>query len=144
MHPLFASHLTPDLKEQLEKIFFFNDRQSFYIDEILQTVKLFGDPKMKETDFGITIVLPKVPHAQCLFGIAPLQNKLLGVGIYTREVPEELEILHIATCSSWQKSDEPEANLEMFISKFAEIARRIRGIRKLRLPYGKAIFPIKE
>jgi hypothetical protein len=77
-------------------MFFFNPRQADYREEIVHAVELFGDPKIKESSNGLTILLPKVSHAQCLFSVDLEGSKLGGVVIFTREEAEELEILHFA------------------------------------------------
>lgn len=139
---VYSSFLNPSLKRELEKLFFFNDRQSVYIQEILETVRLFGEPKLVQRNDGLWIHLPKIPHAQCLFGVDSKNNSLVGVAIYTREDLEELEILHLATCSAWQGIDCPEAFLGELLSQLVKIAKRLRGIEKIRLPYGRGLIKI--
>jgi hypothetical protein len=139
---VYSSFLNPSLKGELEKLFFFNDRQGVYMQEILETVRLFGEPKIEQCHDGIWIHLPKVPHAQCLFGVDSKKNSLFGVAIYTREDLEELELLHLATCSSWQGTDWPEACLGHLLSQLVKVAKRVRGVERIRLPYGRGLIQI--
>jgi hypothetical protein len=134
--------LNPLFKGQLEKLFFFNERQGYYIEEILETMRLFGDPKMVQGNDGLWIHLPKVPHAQCLFGVDSKKNSLVGVAIYTREELDELEILHLATCSAWQGTDHLEVRLGHLLSQIINIGKKVRGIEKIRLPYGRGVIRV--
>ncbi len=140
----FTSFLNPLLKSQLEEMFFFNPRQADYREEIAHAVELFGDPKIKESLNGLTVFLPKVTHAQCLFAVDCEGSKLGCVVIFTREEAEELEILHIAICRDWQVSSTLEAGLGSLISEMTRIAKRICGVKKLRLPYGRGFLRVKN
>lgn len=137
-----ASFLNPQLKGRLEGVFFFNPRQSIYREEIVLAVELFGEPRMENSAGGLVIVLPKVPHAQCLFATDLEGNNLGGVVIFTREEAEELEILHIAVCRAWQDAPNPQAGLGSLISEMARLSKRIRGVKRLRLPYGRGFIKI--
>jgi hypothetical protein len=64
--------------------------------------------------------------------------------IFTREEAEELEILHIAICRDWQESSTFEAGVASLISEMTRIAKRIRGVKKLRLPYGRGFLRVKN
>ena len=77
-----ASFLNTKLKNQLEEMFFFNPRQADYREEIVHAVELFGDPKIKESSNGLTILLPKVSHAECLFSVDLEGSKLAGIVIF--------------------------------------------------------------
>ena len=139
---VYSSFLNTSLIGDLEKLFFFNDRQGVYLQEIYETVRLFGEPKMVQSHDGLWIHLPKVPHAQCLFGVDAKTNCLLCAAIYTREELDELEILHLVTCSSWQATDRPEVFLGHLLSQLVKIAKRVRGVEKIRLPYGRGLIRV--
>jgi hypothetical protein len=140
---IYSSFLENSLFSELESIFFFNPRQKTYLPEIQETVLLFGEPKINKASNGLSVVLSKVPDAQCLFATES-DKKLLAVAIFTRNENEELEILHIAICPNWQNPIANGDGLEKIITQLYLIAKRIRGVNKLRLPYGRGIIKIRK
>ncbi len=133
----WRSWLPESAKPALQDLFFFNPRQGLYHDEIVAAVKQLGEPQIHEDKEGITLVLPKLPEAQCVFAVDQRSSSLCAAVLFTRHGPAELEILHLAMSESWQGSGDLSATTMTVIAKMKEVARSIRGIDALRLPYGR-------
>lgn len=133
----WRSWLHESVKPALQDLFFFNPRQGLYHDEIIAAVSQFGEPQIFESEKGITLALPKLPEAQCIFAVDQSSSSLGAAVLFTRHGHAELEILHLAMSESWQASGDVGATTMAVIAKMKEIARSIRGIDALRLPYGR-------
>ena len=133
----WTSWLVEEAKPALQEIFFFNRRQNLYYDEIVAAVEQFGEPQIVHAEGGVTVVLPKLPEAQCLFAVDKPSKTANAVVLFTRHRHSELEVLHLATSRAWQSQANLALTTMLVIAKLKEIARSIRGIEKVRLPYGR-------
>lgn len=124
-------------KPSLQKVFYFNPRQGCYYEEIVASVEQFGDPEICHATEEFTLVLPKLPEAHCLFACDELSGVLCGVVIYVRHVREEMEILHLATSQEWQADGNVAVTSALLVGKIVEIARAIKGIERVLMPYGR-------
>lgn len=136
--------LPEDARPALQEVFYFNPRQAHYHHEIVETVKQFGDPQIVSGAQGVTLVLPKVPEAQCLFALHASSAALCGVVIFMRHGVEEMEILHLATCAAWQDADDVSTTTARLLGKILDISRSIRGVNTVRLPYGRGRLPVEN
>lgn len=124
-------------KPSLQEVFYFNPRQGRYYQEIVASVEQFGDPEIFHATEGITLVLPKLPEAHCLFACDGLSGVLCGVVIYVRHGLEEMEILHLATSREWQADGNVAGTTALLVGKIVKIARAIKGIERVLMPYGR-------
>ena len=131
-------------KSSLQEVFYFNPRQGRYYQEIVASVEQFGDPEIFHATEGITLVLPKLPEAHCLFACDGLSGVLCGVVIYVRHGLEEMEILHLATSREWQADGDVAATSALLVVKIVEIARAIKGIERVLMPYGRGSIKISH
>jgi hypothetical protein len=140
----FTSTLPLEQRESLEQLFFFNPKQADYLAEINEAVLQFGSPFIEQTQNGIRLSLPKFPEAQCLFVAYQESTSLLGTAIYTLNDDQELEILHMATASNiFYDNPSSEITYALFL-EVLRIARRIKGVNRVRLPYGRGRVILKE
>jgi hypothetical protein len=129
--------LPETVKPSLQDLFYFNPRQRCYYQEIIASVEQFGDPEIFHATEGITLVLPKLPEAHCLFACDGVSGALCGVAIYVRHGLEEMEILHLAISREWQADGNVAGTTALVVGKIVEIARAIKGIERVLMPYGR-------
>ena len=134
--------LPESAKPSLQEVFYFNPRQAIYREEIVACVEQFGDPVIFHGPEGITLVLPKLPEAQCLFACNAASGALCGVILYVRHDLKEMEILHLATSREWQSCRDISATTARLVAKIVGISRAIRGIEKVLMPYGRGSLQI--
>lgn len=133
----WRSWLPETVKPSLQDLFYFNPRQRCYHQEIIASVEQFGDPEIFHATEGITLVLPKLPEAHCLFACDGVSGALCGVAIYVRHGLEEMEILHLAISREWQADGNVAGTTALLVGKIVEIARAIKGIERVLMPYGR-------
>ena len=129
--------LPETVKPSLQDLFYFNPRQRCYYQEIIASVEQFGDPEIFHATGGITLVLPKLPEAHCLFACDGVSGALCVVALYVRHELEEMEILHLATSREWQADGNVAGTTALLVGKIVEIARAIKGIERVLMPYGR-------
>jgi hypothetical protein len=133
----WRSWLPESAKPALQEMFFFNPRQGLYCEEIVAAVSQFGEPQIFQAGEGLTLGLPRFPEAQCLFAVEQSSSNPCAGILFTRHGNAELEILHLAISASWQASGDLRSTTLTVVAKMKQIARSIRGIDLLRLPYGR-------
>lgn len=129
--------LTESAKPSLQEVFYFNPRQALHREEIVACVEQFGDPEIFHAPESITMALPKLPEAQCLFACNAVSGALCGVVLCVRHGIKEMEILHLATSREWQSCRDVSATTARLVAKIVAISRAIRGIEKVLMPYGR-------
>jgi len=135
----FFSSLPAEMRQQVEDLFFFNLHQGRFSRQIQETVAKTGAPHLLEVDGKISIALRSL-DAQCLFACDQSEGPL-GCALYSRPASDLIWISYIATDPEITLLDLPRAGLAaVLIDKILEIARSIRGVTRVQLPFRKERF----
>ena len=122
----------------LEKLVFFNPRQSVAHEAIARAVEAYGAPSIVSTDDGLRVAVTRRDDVQCLFALKAggRTPQLAGMVMYLRTSPEEVTVLHVGVserCSRGRR-----AGLEVvtvLIRAVRAAAHRLRGVRRLSMFY---------
>jgi hypothetical protein len=139
----YAATVPLDMRPAAEALFFFNPRQGESYDGILATVERTGAPTIMERDGRVWIGVP-AGNTQCLFAfdrsLAP--PRPVGVVLYGRPAPEVIWISHLAVDPFYTYGNKNrDAGLGyLLVEKVREIARSIKGVTKIQLPYRRNCF----
>ena len=136
---VFSSVLRPHHRSELERLFFLNPRQDQARRQILAAVERHGLPRLRTQRGSLRITLDGCPEAQNLFAIEQqsLHSRVVGCIIYLREHAERLTIAHLAVDPDYVLSAQ-EHRLPLaaeLIAQVMDIARRIKGVQQVVLPY---------
>jgi hypothetical protein len=135
----FLSSVPAAMRHQVEELFFFNLRQRQFSRQIQETVAKTGAPHLREVGDKITITL-KSEDAQCLFACDESETPV-GCALYSRPGPDLIWVSYIATDPEIALLDLPRAGLvAILLDKILEIARSIRGVARVQLPFRKESF----
>jgi len=139
----FASSVDAGLWKDVEALFYFHPKQQAMIDSIKACVEQFGAPEILQRGDRIRVGIRK-NDAQCLFACHRERRPGVPVGVvvYLRTSTELLRILHLAVHPNYEQ-DGPHAGLGLalqLVNEVRSLARRIGGVRRVQLPYGRAAF----
>jgi hypothetical protein len=135
----FLSSVPAEMRHHVEDLFFFNLRQRQFNRQIQETVAKTGVPHLREIGGKITISLQS-EDAQCLFACDESESPV-GCALYSRPGSDVIWVSYIATDPEIALLDLPRAGLAaILIDKILEIARSIRGITRVQLPFRKESF----
>ncbi len=123
------------MRPVLEKLFFFNERQSVWLEGIRSTIEEAGCPAIMEHAGRIWIGVP-AGTMQCLFACGP-DGIPLGVALYSRSSAATLWISHLSVDPRLSTAnDEVGGGVgQQLIGKVIEIAHSIKGVSQVQLPY---------
>jgi hypothetical protein len=133
----FTTHLTPDYREALEQLFFFNPAQSVYLPAIQRAVDEFGVPEIQEAN-GRLILKLRSTESGALFMLRdwPTHAPLLGTMLYARAPLDTLSVIHLAVAERPERSGKERRGFGgLLVAQAIDMAKRIRGVTYLNLPY---------
>jgi len=134
----FVAALPVEMREAVENLFFFNERQSVVRQGIREVVQRAGAPIIVARDRELWVTVPSM-ETQCLFACDSwrVPVRVLGVVLYARPTPEVLDVTHLAVDPEYAFGGASGgAGLGfLLVEKVREIGRRINGVRRIRLPY---------
>jgi hypothetical protein len=138
--------LASELREEVERLFFFNPRQPVFEAGIRASVEKHGIPQIMEQDGRIWIGVPS-GTTQCLFAcdLRHEPARLAGVVIYARPTPSTLCITHLAVDPDYAvMGGDASFGLGMvLVGAVRQVARRMNGVISLQLPYrSRAYLPV--
>lgn len=136
----FVSSVDAGLWKDVEALFYFHPKQPVLIESIKACVEQFGAPEILQRGNRIHVGIRK-NDAQCLFACHRERRPGIPVGVvvYLRTGADLLRILHMAVHPAYER-DGQHAGLDLALQLVAEVrslARRIGGIRRVQLPYGR-------
>ena len=147
MKPIeFSAHLPASLRQELEALFFFNPRQPESREGIVATVEELGAPIVVESGDRIWIGVPSV-GTQCLFACETQDGvqRPVGVVLYGRPQPDVIWIFHLAVDPGRVCGRLGAGVGWLLVEKVREIAGRMKGVARIRLPYRKDRFlPVRS
>ena len=145
MEAKVTSSLDAKFRDNLEQMLFFHQQQSRFRRSISDSVAKYGSPRIMEREGGLRVELAELPDVQSLYAVSadPQHPQLLGAVIFNRTVLYEFEILHIVARydQTYSGSGGEGSVAFLLVEELCKIARRVKGIRAVRLAYdrGKVI-----
>jgi hypothetical protein len=135
-----TSRLSPQHRADLENLLFFNSRQHRVLDGIKYSIARYGAPVLVEREGSLRVEVPTLPEVQSLFAVRTQDGKPVGVAVFAREAPDRFVVLHVGVLpASDASSAAPECRLLLrLLHEVRHAARRVRGVEKVELLYGKA------
>jgi hypothetical protein len=137
---VFSASVPVGMRGAVEALFFLNRRQQLLHRAISSTIEQTGIPKIMELDGRVWIDVPS--HAmQCLFAcdgaFAPI-----GVALYERPSTDILSVCHLAVDPAYAFGGiHGGGGLGLLlIERVKEIARRIKGVTRVQIPYRDQCF----
>src|SRR5689334_10348960 len=135
----FLSSVPVEMRQQVEDLFFFNLHQRKFSRQIQETVAKTGAPRLHDLAGRITITLPS-EHAQCLFACDEAETPI-ACALYSRPASDLIWVSYVATDPECAFLDLPRAGITaVLMEKILEIARSIRGVTRVQLPFRKESF----
>ena len=136
---VFSATVAVGMREAVETLFFFNPRQPLLRSAISATVQRTGVPRIVELDGRVWIDVPS--HSmQCLFA-CDSALKPVGVVLYDRPSPDVLCVSHLAVDPAYASGGGKGGGLGLLlIERVRQIARRIKGISRIQVPYRSQCF----
>ena len=132
----FTSILRPDYGKELAQLMFFNPGQQTALPAIVDSIDMYGEPIVFNDGERLRLKVKKLGEIQTLFALDG--DILAGVLLYSRVSLERLVVIHIAVgedYSSHGKFAKKVLVLRMS-QQLRESARRIKGVKTIRLMYG--------
>jgi hypothetical protein len=139
----FSATVPAGLRPAVEALFFFNTRQGDSAQGILATVERTGTPAIVEREGRVWIGVPS-GNMQCLFACDTSLDppRPVGVVLYGRPAPDVIWISHLAVDPAFTSSSSNRwSGLGgILVEKVQGIACRIKGVRRIQLPYRRDCF----
>lgn len=138
----FASKTLKHYRQAVEELLFFNPGQFRVREGIVDSLEKFGHPRIEQTADTLSVRIENC-EAQTLFAYDGnrLNGSPIGVVIFLRTSPDEVDIMHIAVHPDYALQG-PHAGMGLgiiMIEKVREIASRIVGVRRIVLQYRQEI-----
>jgi len=135
----FVSTLPAANRDDLERLFFFNPLQTPLLSQIKSVVEETGVPFIVEHQDRIWIDVPS-GRLQCLF-VCGSAAQLVGAALFGRPARDLLWIYHLAVDPEYTLVKSSDSALSgIIVNKILEIARRINGVTRIKLPYRRSGF----
>lgn len=140
---VLSATVSVKMRQAVEALFFFNPRQPLLRSAISVTVERTGVPKIVKRDGRVSIDIPG-RAMQCLFACDSSLKTCppVAVALYERPTAEVLSISHLAVDPAYSfrgKSNGAGLGL-LLIERVMDIARRIKGVKRVQLPYREECF----
>lgn len=132
----FSSTISPDQREALERIFFFNKNQAEYYFDIEHLIESYGQPRIFEKNNRLHLNFEKI-DCQTLF--TTVNDNLAGLAIFYRDSLDNIDLIHIAVYDKYSSTGIYADKLLVFqiINELKKIALKIKGIKTITVKYGK-------
>jgi len=135
-----TSRISPQHRAALENLLFFNSRQHRVLDGIKYSIERYGAPELVEREGSLRVEVPTLPEVQSLFAVRAQDGKPVGVAVFAREAPDRFVVLHVVVLPENDGAgSEPACRLLLrLLHEVRHAARRVRGVEKVELLYGRA------
>ena len=132
----YTSILKPEYSEELEQLMFFNPGQQVAHAAIVDSLEKFGSPSVYSDNGRLRVKVEKLDEVQTLFALDG--DRLAGVLVYSRDLPEHLTMIYIAVDQDY--SSHGKFAQKMLVIRMFELlrnsARRIEGVKSIRIMRG--------
>jgi hypothetical protein len=127
--------LAADQRGALEHLLFFNVNQHRVRLGIQQSIEIYGEPEIHESEGSLHVRVGDVEGVQTLFAVSDV-GPPRGVGGLVRPAPERFVVLHLGVEPRLRSS--ADVNTPVLLKLMHEIrstARRTRGVDRIELVY---------
>ena len=132
----YTSILNSEYCEELERLMFFNPGQQSAHAAIVDSLEKFGSPSVYTDNGRLQVRVEKLDEVQTLFALDG--DRLAGVLVYSRVLPEHLTMIYIAVGQDY--SSRGKFAQKMLVIRMFELlrnsARRIKGVKSIRIMRG--------
>jgi len=121
-------------KESLENVFFFNQNQMQYFEEIEYLISTFGRPFISEINERIYLKFEKI---ECQNIFASINNQFVGLGVYCRDSIKNIDLIHIAVEPEYSSRGKLYDKLIaiQIIGELKAISKRLKGVETVTVKY---------
>jgi hypothetical protein len=134
----FSSALTADRRGELEDLMFFHPQQQEHSWQINNSIKDYGFPRVIVEGESLRIGIDG-HEAQTLYAFVDRGSSLdlAGVLVYSRIESDALTLLHMAVKPefSYATGYKNEVLLVRILAQLRQIARRIKGVKRIAIAY---------
>ena len=132
----FSSTINPDLRETLERVFFYNKNQSEYYFDIKHLIESYGQPRIVEENDRLYLNFENI-DCQNIFTI--IDHNLVGLAIYYRDSLDNIDLDHFAVDEKYSSTGIYADKLLVFqiINELKIIVLKIKGIKTITVKYGQ-------
>jgi hypothetical protein len=137
MFPLsFTSLLNRSYQDELEQVLFMNGNQKKVRECAQLAIERYGTPRISALNNRLWVTFDSGIEAQSLFLVEkrPEKEQLVGVIVYTRN-HDALDVLFVAVLEKYAYGETEKKEVLFFriLAELKSIARRIKGIKTIRL-----------
>jgi len=140
----FRSDVSRKHRVALEGLVFFNSCQGRVAACIADVVEMFGAPEIVPVEPDrLRLCIAGMPDAQSLFAVDGTTGKPVGVAIFIRPDFEHVTVLHLSIAAEYASGGirDDEHLLLRLLREVRSSTRRVKGVRRLELYYGRAKTP---
>ncbi len=137
----FRSQVSCKQRGALERLVFFNSCQARVAAGIADAVEMYGAPEIvPEAPDRLRLSIAGMQDAQCLFAVEQETGKPAGVAIYIRPDLEHITVLHLSIAAEYASGGlfADEQLLLRLLREVRRSTRRVKGVRRLELYYGRS------
>lgn len=137
----FRSHVSARHRVELERLVFFNVVQERFASDIVDAVEMFGAPEIvSDGPDRLRVCVAGLPEAQSLFAVDSVTGRPMGIAIYTRPDLEHITVLHVSISAEYASGGVlSDQNLLLrLLREVRRSTRRVKGVRRLNLYYGRS------
>jgi hypothetical protein len=127
----FTSVLSPDHRDELERLLFFNQNQDKAREDLPLLIQRYGMAHVKVADDRLRVVLDSSPPPQALYVLEQSdgRDRLVGVTVYLREQDTlSLVVAAVAEDYAGASADREQPLVKKMVDAMCDIARRVNGI----------------
>lgn len=125
--------LSNELEDEARDVFYFNQDQLKFKQQILEAIKSFGSPKIVNTDKGFTFRLDNPTlHQQTAFIIDKTTHHIAAIFIYAK-LQNSIVVVHMALSEKEKQKD----NLANFIFLMRKVFKADSSIKEINFLYRK-------
>ncbi len=140
----FRSHVVAKQRGALERLVFFNSCQERVAAGIADAVEMFGAPEIvADAPDRLRLSIARMPDAQCLLAVEKDTGKPVGVTVHIRPDLEHITVLHLSIAAEYASGGifADEHLLLRLLREVRQSTRRVKGVRRLELYYGRSRAP---
>jgi hypothetical protein len=135
----FKAKISPEYREDLDSLFYFNRNQTRYVERINQSIDEYSKPIVVEENGEVALVFQDRSVGQTLhiFDGEHKGASLIGAVMYSRDSKNRITIVHLAlheNCKTIYKKE--GVNIaSLVLDEVLKILTKIKGIEKVRIYY---------
>jgi hypothetical protein len=136
-----VADIPEEMKSQLEELLFFHPHQGRMRLNILDSVHSYGSPRIVTRAGRLHVAVGEMDPIPALYAVSTgiITETLLGVLLFTRHVPDTLEVMHVVVHPDYTAAGAHDAQgvFMALIDQLRRIAHGIKGINQVHVFYWK-------